>query len=129
MSQFADDTSLLLDGNENSLNEALQELDWFGKISGLNIIFSKTQVIWIGRKKYSDEVICRERNLSWGVNSFKLLGIKFDVNLNNMIKVNYDESIRKIKGIINQWSKRNLTVIGRITVVKTLLLVGEFQKN
>jgi hypothetical protein len=45
LSQFADDTSLILDGKEKSLSEALAELDWFVKISGLNIIFSKTQVI------------------------------------------------------------------------------------
>jgi hypothetical protein len=41
---------------EKSLSEALAELDWFAKISGLNINFSKTQVIWFGSKKYSEEV-------------------------------------------------------------------------
>ena len=35
LSQFADDTSLILDGSEKSLNEALLELDWYGKLSGL----------------------------------------------------------------------------------------------
>ena len=43
LSQYADDTSLILDGSEKSLNAALDELDWFAKISGLNINFSKTQ--------------------------------------------------------------------------------------
>jgi hypothetical protein len=42
-----------LDGSEESLNETLLELEWFKKISGLKINFSKTQVIWIGSKKYS----------------------------------------------------------------------------
>ena len=122
LSQFADDTSLILDGNEESLNEALKELDWFAKISGLKINFSKTQVIWIGNKKYSNEILCPNRNLSWGKTNFKLLGINFDVNLDKLIKINYDEKILQIKSIIKQWSRRNLTVIGRITVVKTLLL-------
>ena len=40
--KFADDTSLILDGTEESLNKALIELDWFASISGLNINFSKT---------------------------------------------------------------------------------------
>jgi hypothetical protein len=31
------------------------ELEWFKKISGLKINFSKTQVIWIGSKKYSSD--------------------------------------------------------------------------
>ena len=50
VSQFADDTSLILDGSEKSLNEALLELDWYAKFSGLNINFTKTQVVWIGSK-------------------------------------------------------------------------------
>ena len=37
LSQFADDTSLILDGKEKYLSEALAELDWFAKISGLDI--------------------------------------------------------------------------------------------
>ena len=55
ISQYADDTSLLLDGSEESLFEALLTLEWFEKISGLRINFNKTQVIWIGSKKYSEE--------------------------------------------------------------------------
>ena len=36
---FADDTSLILDGSEKSLNEtALLELDWYAKLSGLTLI-------------------------------------------------------------------------------------------
>ena len=79
LSQFADDTSLILDGKEKSLSEALAELDWFVKISGLNIIFSKTQVIWFASKIYSEEVLCSGRNLTWGMTSFKLLGVNFDI--------------------------------------------------
>ena len=71
LSQFADDTSLILDGTEESLDEALEELDWYAKISGLKINFSKTQVIWIGRKKYSTDTLCPNRNLSWGATTFK----------------------------------------------------------
>jgi hypothetical protein len=33
LSQFADDISLILDGSEKSLNEALLELDWYAKLS------------------------------------------------------------------------------------------------
>jgi hypothetical protein len=47
LSQFADDTSLILDGSEKSLNEALLELDWYAKLPGLNINFTKKQVVWI----------------------------------------------------------------------------------
>ena len=122
LSQFADDTSLILDGSEESLNEALLELDWYAKLSGLNINFSKTQVVWIGSKKYSRDILCPNRNLSWGKTTFKLLGINFDVNLDKIIDINYTDRMLQIKNLIHTWSKRNLTCIGKITVVKTLIL-------
>ena len=53
ISQFADDTSLILDGIEKSLINALNTLKLYGRISGLNINMDKTQVIWIGSNKNS----------------------------------------------------------------------------
>lgn len=122
LSQFADDTSLILDGSEKSLQETLLELDWYADISGLKINFSKTHVVWIGSKKYSNDVLCHDRNLSWGTTKFKLLGVNFDVNLENMVDCNYRDKLSQIKNLVNTWSKRNLTLIGRISVVKTLIL-------
>jgi hypothetical protein len=50
LTQFADDTTIILDGTEQSLNETLQTLNEFSAISGLNINFDKTKVVWIGKK-------------------------------------------------------------------------------
>ena len=55
ISQYADDTSLLLDGSSSSLNETLKVLTQFSEFSGLKVNFDKTQVIWIGKKKFSTE--------------------------------------------------------------------------
>ena len=91
ISQFADDTSVILDGSEESLNETLLELEWFKKISGLKINFSKTQVIWIGSKKYSSDRLCENWNLSWGKTTFTVLGINFDVDISKITKINYEK--------------------------------------
>ena len=53
--QFADDTTLVLDGSHSSLKAALNILEIFGSYSGLKMNTSKTKVIWIGRKKYSKD--------------------------------------------------------------------------
>ena len=50
LSQYADDTSLMLDGSDTSLNAANSELAKFARYSGLNVNFDKTHVIWIGKK-------------------------------------------------------------------------------
>ena len=122
ISQYADDTSLILDGTERSLHEALMELRWFEDISGLKVNFDKTQVIWIGSKKFSNERLCTNWNLNWGKTKFSLLGIDFEVDLTTMGKMNFNKKLSKIRSIITQWNKRDLTPIGRICIIKSLVI-------
>ena len=49
--QFADDTTLILDGSEESLEAALNTIEIFGTFSGLKMNTTKTKAVWIGRKK------------------------------------------------------------------------------
>ena len=51
LSQFADDTTIILDGSEQSLAAAIKTLDSFAKLSYLKVNSSKTRAIWIGCKK------------------------------------------------------------------------------
>ena len=60
--------------------------------------------------------------LHWGETAFDLLGLKFSVNLDKMIQLNYDKYINQAKETINHWNKRYLTPLGKITVVKTFIL-------
>ena len=41
LTQYADDTTVILDGSEESLNETLHELENYANISGLKVNFSK----------------------------------------------------------------------------------------
>ena len=122
ISQYADDTSAILDGSETSLIETLEELTWFAKISGLRVNFDKTQVVWIGIKKYSSDTIKTKWKLHWGNSEFKVLGIKFNVDLSKINNINYKEKINSINKLIKMWKRRYLTPLGKITVIKTLLL-------
>ena len=42
LTQFADDTSVILDGSDTSLRETLNELSFYAKISGLKSILTNT---------------------------------------------------------------------------------------
>ena len=57
ISQYADDTTLILNGSEKSLTSAIQVLDDFGKISGLKLNDSKTEARWIGSKIGQEQVL------------------------------------------------------------------------
>ena len=91
--QFADDTTLILDGSRESLVASLNTIEIFGSYSGLKMNTTKTKLIWIGRKKYSKEKINISAKLQWGTTTFNLLGIIFSVNLDDMPSLNYSSAI------------------------------------
>lgn len=121
-SQYADDASAFLDGSKTSLEETLKELEMFADISGLKTNFDKTQVVWIGAKKYSADSIKTRWKLVWGTTAFKLLGITFDVDLDKVIDTNYTDRIAQLKNFVKLWRRRFLTPLGKITVIKSLML-------
>ena len=93
LSQFADDTTILLDGQEKSLVETMKTLRLFASLSGLKINRSKTKAVWIGSKKFSGETFNHRFKFEWNQKEFIILGIRFSCNLNNMIELNYREII------------------------------------
>ena len=122
LSQFADDTTILLDGSENSLNEALKILNKFALASGLKLNANKTRAVWIGSRKFSGETFNHRLKLDWNQNDFTILGIKFSCNLDTIVDINYNTKFEEIEKEMKSWAKRILTPLGRLTVLKTLLV-------
>lgn len=122
MVQFADDTTILLDGTQRSLQAALNTLEIFGTLSGLKINKDKTRLVWVGRKRRSRDKLITSPMMSWGHTSFNLLGLEYSVNLNEMIILNYQKYIAQVISILNHWKKRYLTPLGKISVIKTYAL-------
>ena len=48
LSQYADDTTMILDGSELSFSRTLYLLDIFADISRLKVNYEKTEALWIG---------------------------------------------------------------------------------
>ena len=122
VTQFADDTMIFLDGSKESLNSTLEESEKFAKISGLKINFDKTQLVWIGSKKYSSDTIKTKWKLAWGHHKFKLLGINFSVDLDSMVNENFTIKLQHLQNIAKQWAKRSLSPLGKITIIKTFMI-------
>jgi hypothetical protein len=122
VSQYADDTSLTLDGTEKSLKNTLLVLKFYANASGLHINIEKTKVIWFGSMKGSNIEFQIGENLTWEKETFTVLGIKYSLNLKDIISINYNDKIEDIKSLLQQWSKRILTPYGKIIVIKTMAL-------
>ena len=54
--------------------------------------------------------------------SFDYLGITFSVNIPDIVTLNYNSVIDSIQRLIEVWSKRYLTVLGRVVITKSLIL-------
>ena len=119
LTQFADDTTLILDGSQHSLESALNIIETYGTFSGLKMNMEKTKVIWIGRKRFSKEKLSVSAKLEWGCSDFTLLGIDFSLNLSSITECNYQKALQKITKIVKIWNNRNLTPLGKITIIKT----------
>ena len=120
--QYADDTVLFMDGSEKSLQSALNLLFQYSKYSGLKPNISKTKAVWIGSKINSADRLCKDSDLEWTSDAFTVLGITFTASLDNIETLNFEKRILDIEKEIMSWSKRNISTLGKITVVKSLLI-------
>ncbi|XP_071114802.1 uncharacterized protein [Haliotis cracherodii] len=100
----------------------MDTLETFYKISGLKMNFEKTKAIWIGSMAGSKVRFCPNLKLDWHDGNFEVLGICFNVDLKDLWVINTKKRLDNIYGILSKWKKRNLTLMGKITVVKTLIL-------
>ena len=120
--QYADDTVLFLDSKE-SLNNALELLDFFSNYSGLKVNITKTQVLCIGSLKKTIEIDLRGTDISLANGKIiRYLGIDFCIDLERLPDINYDRIFYKLKRQMISWSKRYISVFGRVVVVKSLLV-------
>ena len=122
ISQYADDTSLILDGSETSLKFSFLTLKFYAKISGLGVNVDKTSVIWIGSMRNSNTLLCTDYNLNWVKDKFSLLGVTLSTNMQEIVSMNFEENLPILKAIFNSWSKRILTPLGKLVVIKSLVI-------
>ena len=123
ISQYADDSTLSLADDENSLNEALNMISLFSICSGLRANFDKTQVVWIGARQGCGLELKTHTDIEWNHSgSFKSLGIQYSLAKDDRYIDNYYSKLEKIKKLLNDWPLRNISLLGKITVIKTLAL-------
>ena len=122
ISQYADDTIVYTDGSRESLNETLLILDKFAEFSGLQVNCDKSTVLRLGSLKTSNEILFPERQLKWSNSSFVYLGMHISHNTKDMVEFNFNAKLAEIKSTLQLWKGRNLTLLGKITLIKAFAL-------
>ena len=116
--QYADDTTAVLADIE-SAHILFQLLENFKNISGLKVNCSKTEGMWLGSLKGNE---IKPLGIKWPSDPIKALGVFFSYDKKLLFQKNFSERLDKIKKLINIWSSRGLSLYGKVTIIKTLLL-------
>ena len=122
ISQFADDTELFQNGERKTFEETIYTIEFFGQISGLKINIEKTFVVWFGSALNSPVRYMPHLRFEWNPGKFRILGIWFTADLARCEKLNFEEKLQEIKQLFTVWLKRLITPLGRIAVLKSLIL-------
>ena len=117
--QLADDTTLFIQDN-NSLREVLKIFEEFYRYAGLKLNKTKTVaiIVWNDGSIYKDPSI----GILWSDKPFKTLGIWYSLDICEMQEINISNKLKKMHLLLNMWSARSLSIKGKITVIKTIIM-------
>ena len=116
ISQFADDTNLIC-ADIPSAENALQILVDFGKISGLTLNKEKTKATWLGRSAKNKD---KPLGFKWVSCPTRFIGVHLSYDKKGNDYQNFDLKIGKLQTNLDTWKTRDLTLFGRVLIVKSL---------
>ena len=118
VSQYADDTTAFV-ADLQSAENLFKFLHAFQKCSGLEINTTKTEGMWLGanrnKKTKHFDIACPSEPVF-------ALGINFTYSDEVSHQKNFEQKLTSMKNLLNIWYPRNLSLYGRITILKTLAL-------
>ena len=98
----------------------VEELDQFGCVAGPVINKDKKILKWLGPIKHKWNF--ENFGLYWANDCIKYLGVYIGKDSDLVVKFNWESKLEKIQRILDNWRRRNLTIIGRVLIIKTLLI-------
>ena len=114
--QYADDTTFLLK-DMIDFKEVLSRIKAFAEISGLHMNKNKTVAMRVSNKNNTD--IEEYEDIKF-VQEIKLLGLYFSNEKSaRSNEKNWESKIEKLLHNLTLWSRRNLTLFGKVTIIKT----------
>ena len=119
ISQYADDLIVFSQADFMSIKAVLNEVETFSQYSGLRINVEKTKCLRIGPHV---NTLCLDELGVQTVCELKVLGVIYNSSNQGIASRNINEILPKISQEIAQWKRRKLTIVGRVTVVKALLI-------
>ena len=119
---YADDMTIFI-RDQNSLKNLRAVFHSFQKISGLKVNIEKTNIMRIGKEGEGlGDAGVEKAGFGNPVREVKILGVYFSVDLKIREELNYKEILSKIKRLLGWWKQRDLSLSGKIHLLKTYAL-------
>ena len=112
MSLFADDTNIFC-ADLASVERALKLVEEFGKIAGL----------WLG--KWANNT-SNPLGMKWMCSPVKILGVHFPYDEKRNNELNFNQKLKVLQTKLDMWSARDLTLFGKVMIIKTLGLISAY---
>ena len=80
---------------------------------------SKTEAVLLYKES---NVKMNNSDINWSNKPFKTLGIWYSLNNIEMNEINVNEKTKNIESLLNLWSSRCLSLIGKVIVLKSLIM-------
>ena len=110
LTQYADDTTVFVSDVSSAKN--LVELpDLFYECSGLKINSSKSEFLWLGPDRDSNDQVLNFLPPEYTVYA---LGVHFSYNKNAAEKKNFISKLKALKTRLNMWMIRDLSLYGKV---------------
>ena len=112
------------EGKKNDFDIVFDILHKFGKLLGCKINGSKSKAFYINNLRDSSNKYRENKGLTWPVDTVTYLGITIPVGKEkkNIFELNFANTVNKIRSILNVWSSRSLSLLGKITIIKSLVV-------
>ena len=90
----------------------------FGECSGLKLNDNTTEVYWLGSSHNCEELL----RIEIANKPIKILGLFFTYSWHLKQELNFSAILDSLKTTLNSWQRRNLTITGKIQVIKSFAL-------
>ena len=122
LSLFADDMILYIENPKDSIRKFLELISEYSKVAGYKINTQKSLAFLYTNNEKPEREIKESIPFTIATKRIKYLGINLPKETKKLYTENFKTLMKEIKGYINRWRDVPCSWVGRINIVKMIIL-------